>query len=247
MKQWQMIAASVPGASHLRAGLPCQDAYRVAELPCGGMVVAVADGLGSARYADQGAQQAVAAVVERLGADIAAFHPKRKREWVKLLATAFATAQSAVKQIAAAAGSPIAEYATTLIVVVITDSWLAIGQIGDGAVVAQLANGKVRTLSKPQRGEFANETQPLTNAAALGRVRYLCRPQRPRALAVFSDGLQPVCLNVGDHAPYQPFLHHSLARSASHSTAWPVKQNSSASSNRNAFASAPMMTKRWCC
>ncbi|MEZ4673060.1 MAG: PP2C family serine/threonine-protein phosphatase [Caldilineaceae bacterium] len=205
MKQWQMIAASVPGASHLRAGLPCQDAYRVAELTCGGMVVAVADGLGSARYADQGAQQAVAAVVERLGADIAALRPKRKRDWTKLLATGFATAQSAVKQIATAAGAPIAEYATTLIVVVIAGGWLTIGQIGDGAVVAQMADGKVRTLSKPQRGEFANETRPLTNAAALGSVRYLCRPQRPHALAIFSDGLQPVCLKRVTTYPINPF------------------------------------------
>ena len=48
---WQMIAASVPGRSHLRRGVGCQDAYCVAELAKGGIVAAVADGLGSARLA----------------------------------------------------------------------------------------------------------------------------------------------------------------------------------------------------
>lgn len=58
---WQVLGASVPGASHLRLGLPNQDAIGWRALRQGGFVVCVSDGHGSSRYfrSDVGSRLAV--------------------------------------------------------------------------------------------------------------------------------------------------------------------------------------------
>ncbi len=206
MQQWQMIAASVPGESHLRRGMPCQDAHRVEELDKEGMVAAVADGLGSAPLAERGAQVAVDVAVTTLCATLDRRLPKQEKAWVKALHQAFVTAQSALVALAAAEARPLADYATTLIVVAVTKRWLAVGQVGDGAVVAQLADGVMTILTRPQRGEFANETRPLTSPDALAAITYVCRPSQVQALALFTDGVQQLCLDSTDYTPYQPFF-----------------------------------------
>lgn len=207
MNQWQMIAASVPGVSHVRKGLPCQDAHRVEELARGGMVAAVADGLGSAARADRGAQVAVDVAAITLRSALNRALPKGERAWQKLLAQAFAETRSALVSLAGSEGQPLADYATTLLVAVVTKQWLAVGHLGDGAVVARLgAEETAVTLSKPQRGEFANETQPLTSPDALTAVNYVCYPGPVQALALFTDGVQQLCLGAADYTPYQPFF-----------------------------------------
>lgn len=211
MQQWQMIAASVPGDSHLRRGMPCQDAYQVAELTgcglsSGGIVVAVADGLGSAPCADRGAQVAVDAAVTTLCASAALTWPKRSVAWRKLLAHAFAAARHALTMIAAAEERPLTDYATTLLVAVVTKQWLTVGQVGDGAIVARLRTGTIVTVSRPQRGEYANETRPLTSQDALTKVAYVCRPYPVQALALFTDGVQSLCLDGAAGTPYTPFF-----------------------------------------
>lgn len=69
---WRVIAASVVGSGHVRAGVPCQDAHAYRILPDGTLVIAVADGAGSAARAAEGAaaavRHAVAAMAEALGA-----------------------------------------------------------------------------------------------------------------------------------------------------------------------------------
>lgn len=206
MKQWQMIAASVPGAGHVRRGLPCQDAHRVEELPHGGMVAAVADGLGSAACAAQGAQLAVDVAVTTLQATLLQPRPATARAWRKVLPPAFANARTALADLAATAARPLADYATTLVMAVVTKQWLVVGQVGDGAVVARLGEGTLVTLCKPQRGEFTNETRPLTSPLALHAVTYVCRPGPVQAVALFTDGVQQLCLDAADYTPYAPFF-----------------------------------------
>ena len=56
---WQIAAASVCGTSHQRHGVPCQDAHYWEVLPSGAIVIAVADGAGSAVHSDRGSSIAV--------------------------------------------------------------------------------------------------------------------------------------------------------------------------------------------
>src|SRR5438876_7437042 len=51
---WRRLGASVIGSGHISRGVECQDAHGVAELPDGTLVIAVADGAGSARRSAEG-------------------------------------------------------------------------------------------------------------------------------------------------------------------------------------------------
>ncbi|MFF7177623.1 protein phosphatase 2C domain-containing protein [Streptomyces sp. NPDC008121] len=54
-----VTGASVTGAAHVAAGRGCEDAFRAVDTECGGVVLAVADGMGSRERAALGARLAV--------------------------------------------------------------------------------------------------------------------------------------------------------------------------------------------
>lgn len=68
---WRVVAASVIGTNHWRVQMPCQDAFDYVTLPSGEMVVALADGAGSAAHAGKGAllavQIALRSIIDQLG------------------------------------------------------------------------------------------------------------------------------------------------------------------------------------
>ncbi len=204
--KWQTLGASVIGSSHRRGQLPCQDAHEVRQLAQDVVILAVADGLGSAAWADQGAQTAVAAALTRLETTLADQYPTELECWAQLLPPAFAAARTALEGLPQAPATLLRDYATTLIVALVTPNGLSIGQLGDGAVVVQSADGQLQTLSRPQRGEFANETLPLTAPDALAAVCYTNWAEPIQALAAFTDGLQQLCLETGTYLPYAPFF-----------------------------------------
>ena len=201
---WRAYGASVRGSGHARTGLPCQDAHAWRPLP-GGIACAVADGLGSAARADAGAQLAVAAALDALTAglprDGAATDPAACEAVIR---AAFTAARDAL--VAVAGDDPLRDLATTLLLAAATDAWTAVGQIGDGAVVGLWPDGRLATLSQPQRGEYANETTPLTADDALERLRVAVWPAPVQALALFSDGLQALALDLATGEPFAPFF-----------------------------------------
>ena len=202
---WRAYGASVRGTSHQRSGLPCQDAHGWRELPAGGLLCAVADGLGSAARADEGAQRAVAAALDALTATLAAAPAASDEAAITgHLRAAFAAARAALER--GADPNPLRDYATTLLLAAVTPDWSAVGQIGDGAVVGHWPDGRLETLSLPQRGEYANETTPLTSPDAIERLQVRVWPAPLRALALFSDGLQGLCINLATGAPFERFF-----------------------------------------
>lgn len=211
---WQFLSASVVGTSHLRTQLPCQDAHRIVCLPSGDLLCAVADGLGSAALADQGAQLAVEVALTSLTAALQAGLPENESEREALLRNAFVAARSALEAKATDANQALRDYATTLIVTVLGKDWLGVAHLGDGAVVVQLENEPLCTISPPVRGEFANETMPLTSPNALEALRYQAKLGNVLALSLFSDGLQNLCLDAASGEPYEPFFAPLFAQLA---------------------------------
>ena len=59
---WKAVARSATGASHLKQQIPCQD-YGGCKVLNDVIIGAIADGAGSAKYADIGAQLAVKTVL----------------------------------------------------------------------------------------------------------------------------------------------------------------------------------------
>lgn len=211
---WQVVGAAVLGTSHQKMGLPCQDAQTSRLLSDGTMLIALADGAGTAERSQEGARQAVDRALLCLDATLALEVPQDEAGWEALIREAFQQARQGVLEIAEEHGSPLKAFATTLICAVASDCWLAVGQIGDGAVVAVDVQDEYFTLAQPQRGEYANETNFLTmeNSVDLLTVRVEARPVR--ALAVMSDGLTRLALKIPDYEPHIPFFNPLFAFAA---------------------------------
>jgi serine/threonine protein phosphatase PrpC len=205
--EWRVLAASVQGSMHERLELPCQDAFADATTPSGALIVAVADGAGSARYAQQGAQCAVQAMVEFLrnlpsdpltngGLD----------EWRALATQAIESVKRALAEQAAQHEATVSDFATTLIGVVATPHAVASVQIGDGAVVLEDAQGQLHLLTHTRVGEYLNETVFLTSEGALSHARFERWEGTAAHLAIFTDGLELLALQLPDATPYPPFF-----------------------------------------
>ncbi|MBK6465043.1 MAG: protein phosphatase 2C domain-containing protein [Myxococcales bacterium] len=83
--QWRVVGASVRGSGHEQSGAECQDAHAV-DVTLGMMVVAVADGAGSARYAALGSAAAASAALDSVRAERALGLPQTESAWRDCLA-----------------------------------------------------------------------------------------------------------------------------------------------------------------
>ena len=204
---WRVVAASITGTSHDKNQQPCQDAHQWRLLPNGSLVAGVADGAGSAKHAEIGSARAVAAVVETLeqrSANLPAVD--KDDEWRSLLADVLKAALAAVEKEASTRGVPVRDLATTLIVLVATPTLVAAAQIGDGAALVKDAAGGLVSLTRPSRGEYANETTFLVSPNAIETAQLNVWKGQATGLAAFSDGLQMVALNMQTGAPHAPFF-----------------------------------------
>ncbi len=202
---WQVIGTSVIGTSHTVSGKPCQDSHGFQSLPGNVLILAVADGLGTAEKSDTGSRLAVDTALATLAGSLGN-RPPTADETRAALENAFLKARASLENKADADGLALRDLGTTLICVVLTPARIACGQIGDGAVVVQQPDDVMVTLSSPQRGEYANETVPLTTRNALSMVRYSHQDIQVKALAMISDGLQNLALINPGYVPHTPFF-----------------------------------------
>jgi hypothetical protein len=204
---WRVLAASVQGVSHLKADLPCQDANAWAVLPNGALLAAVADGAGSAPLAEVGAQLAAQAAVDFLRQQLVEKPwPDDEVAWQPLLFDALAAARQRLEDEAASRSCGLRDLAATLIVVVATDQFSAAAQVGDGAAVLHDPAAGFVLLSAPQGGEYVNETTFLISADYLAAAQFNCWPGWIGQLALFTDGLQRLALQMPLGKPHAPFF-----------------------------------------
>jgi hypothetical protein len=206
--RWRIIGASVIGRSHERSETPCQDAHRVlvVPLPAGEVVVAaVADGAGSAAFSHIGALAAVAAATDLVRlhlldadtSDIAA------DDIVRI----FGRVRDAVAAEARTREAALAEFACTLLLLVLLPDRTLAAHIGDGAIVVD--DGLLHALSWPEQGEYANSTLFLTMDEAIASVRVF-EAGAVRRFALFSDGLQGLALSYATRSVFAPFIEPML-------------------------------------
>lgn len=182
---WSVGAVAVRGTDHVRAGLPCQDAFRVTATP-DGFAACLCDGAGSAENSELGAAAVADAVCEFL-----AGHPGVAPESQEVLKIARAAADSA----AARHGGELASYACTMLAVLVARNQLTTFHLGDGVIVAGVA-GRPAVLSAPDRGEYANTTYFVTDTRAEQhlRIQFLRLNDTVRSVVLMTDGPQRVLL-----------------------------------------------------
>lgn len=221
LSHWRVVAASVRGTSHERVGQLCQDAHQWEKLPEGVFVAAVADGAGSATLGKVGAIVASQTAVETIILDVGTRNrvpllslPENEQGWQLLLTKALEAAKTAVEAEAIACKMTARDLATTLIIVVATPNLIAAAQVGDGVAVASDVNGNFIALTAPQRGEYINETTFLVSPNALDTAQVNLWHGATANIAVLSDGLQMLALEMSEGKPHVPFfspLFHFMA------------------------------------
>jgi hypothetical protein len=207
---WRVVGASVQGTSHQAKDVPCQDAHTYDILPTGEVLIAVADGAGSAARSHEGAHLAVTQAVAAARDHLSQHPPADTAEWQHLMQQVFQHARQMLLDHAAAEEESGRSFATTLMCAVLSHTTLVVGQLGDGVVVGEQEDGTLVTIIQPQRGEYANETSFLTQVDALERVEIAVHTEPVQSLAVTTDGLLRLAVQLPDHTPsprfFQPLL-----------------------------------------
>lgn len=196
---WHLLGASVTGRAHLARGSGNQDALVAATTRDGTLLLAVADGAGSAAQSATGARVAAETAVASLaGSDLS--DPEAA------LLAALDQSTRALSALARRNAQPPREYACTLLLSVATDDSVCALQLGDGAIIYE-AGGEVQRLTRAWRSKFAGETVFVTSPDAREQASVTrIAAAGVNGLALLTDGLEPVATDLGSGTPFAPFF-----------------------------------------
>jgi hypothetical protein len=200
---WEVVAASVTGEAHLKHGKGNEDAFCLASRLDGSLILAVADGAGSASCGAEGAELATTFALEFLSE---VELPTTEDTWQALMLEAVQHVHNTLETHATTQEKDIKDLACTLLVAVLTPSSVAALQIGDGAIVC--ANDETVTrLTRAAHGEYASETVFLTSQDYLEYCScVVIHSENLTGLALLTDGLEPVAMNLQTGEPFPPFF-----------------------------------------
>jgi len=214
LEGWKWVRASVPGTSHIQAGLPCQDACDVRHLrnDFGDdfLILVVSDGAGSALKGIEGATLACRALIEEVDEFIREFgtldtaEAKHLIEWVS-------SVRRRIGNEAVSSGLTLRDYACTLLAAVVSDKCAVYLQIGDGAMIVPHGES-YRTVFWPQSGEYINTTNFVTDPAVLENLRVQVFPGQVDEIALFTDGIQMLALHYQTKSVHRPFFSPMFER-----------------------------------
>ena len=201
---WRAIGASVIGTSHEKAQTPCQDSCAYYSCFLGServMVIAIADGAGSAAASEIGSSEAVQCILRQIansGLTLFEISEGTVAKWMKV-------AREHLESVALARGVTSRDLACTLMFAILGEFASIFAQVGDGAWVARGHNGAA-IATWPSGGEYANQTTFITspNWREVLQFRVIVEPLR--SVGGFSDGLQSVALHFGSRSVHAPFF-----------------------------------------
>lgn len=204
---WRYVYASIPGVAHLVDGIDCQDACAVqlVTTPEIGpvLILAVADGAGSAAQSRAGAELACRALLAECATRLTDGVPI---DWTRAEAeTLFQSVRTALAQQAADMDLPVREFACTLLGAIVAADRALFLQIGDGAIVIGAEND-YRPVFWPQSGEYANETRFATDSDAIAHLECAVLAEPVAEIALLTDGLQLLALHYRDRQAHAPFF-----------------------------------------
>ena len=171
------------------------------------LVLAIADGAGSAALGDVGASVAVRSAVAAVTSQDGRLPLScDETAWRSCLSDILFVTRDAVEAEARAHGASFHDLATTLALVVATGSCVAALHLGDGAVIIHDTGGELIALTTPQVGEYLNETTFLSSPDAVDTARISIWHGSVRHICVMSDGLQMLALRIPEGIPHGPFF-----------------------------------------
>lgn len=205
--QWSIVAVSLEGTSHQKRDAPCQDAHYWKAVNSDILVAGVADGAGSVTLSEVGSLLAVQTAVNEIASKIAkSSTPNSDDGWSDLLTGGLNEALVAVKTEADARQVNMRELSTTLLIVVATPDIVAAIQVGDGAIVIAKENGTVMSLTTPPIEESLDLAIFLTSPNGIDSAQIWLWDGKATQLAMFSDGLQMLALQMPQGTAHSPFF-----------------------------------------
>jgi len=205
--EWKIASAVVAGSRHRRALQPTQDALCWGQVGSHYLVVAAADGAGSAQRSHLGAELAVVQAFSRCCTGLSEGKvPLPSQQGLSLVQQAVETARSTLFQEAQSRGFPPRDLACTLLVLIAHPDGAVAAQVGDGAIVIG-SEQTLHCLTWPTSGEYINETVFLTSSHNPLPIQLKDYQGPVRRVAVFTDGLQALALDLRNRQPYGPFFN----------------------------------------
>ncbi len=201
--------ARVKGFTHRKNEKSCQDfgAWTYQKTPFPSLVVALADGAGSAKFSAEGSyltvQKTLLFFKNLLKNPLPSSLDTLKNAGEALISEI----QTLLKTKATLKKHPLDDFATTLLVFIATPKGYAFFQIGDGFGVIRHHNHTDYTLLlTPQKGEHINETNFVTSPNALESLAFCSGERLPAFLALSTDGIENVALKNISFLPHVPFF-----------------------------------------
>ena len=207
--EWRFASATVIGTSHVKSGTPCQDHYRCRVFRNGAdepiIAIAVSDGAGSANRGEDGATITCASLIEHAelflarNRNLASMMKDDATEWLDAV-------RKTIADHASEAEHEVRDYACTMLFALVGVEAAVFLQIGDGVIVVNDQDQHWSWVLWPERGEFANTTFFVTDAAAADNLRFEQRHVPIDEIALLSDGIEPLVLHYASRTVHAPFF-----------------------------------------
>jgi hypothetical protein len=214
---WTAVTSTVTGPGHVKDGLLNQDRHLVRSVNPGCCLIAVADGAGSCRRSDRGAEFAVAAASDAAEHVFGAGMPSGVGAWSAALQEFQAECLDRFDRSVSEMTQRIhaerpeeppekirASFATTLLAVVAQPPYFLYVSVGDCFLVVDRQPGGPRLVVTEHEREITGLTTFLTSANRKQRLQsHVIVDDRITAMAVCSDGLQEGMLAMAGGLHYQ--------------------------------------------
>ncbi len=209
---WKLLFRSVRGLAHQRTGQPCQDSClaRLRSTAQGAvLLLACADGAGTASHADVGADLACREVLRLVQQDLTEGLPLDAVDRDTALSW-YLRVRQRLQQQAERLRIDVAHLACTLLLAVAGERSALFAQIGDGVMVVRDGE-EYRSVFWPQTGEYVNTTHFVTDADLAEQMAFE-RREPIDELALMTDGLQMLALHYATRSVHQPFFRPMFER-----------------------------------
>lgn len=205
--KWNCIGSSQTGSSHQLTNKPCQDYFvqGCVDINADEQVFYcfVSDGAGSALFAEEGSRLACLEAenyVRSLDkANLVELDETSGYEILEIVSKRLRT--HAMKQ-----NHRPRDFACTLLGTIIFSNKIICLQVGDGGIVIRedIESAPYRLVFWPDVGEYANVTNFVTEEMLVSKVKEL--QTSVTEIAVFSDGIQRLCLEFEFQTVHEPFF-----------------------------------------